>query len=141
MDAFDYWYSKILKRELGSADPAKAVEEANFRHCWSAAQSAPHSRVVVRVGLTEEAMSLCQDMRERYMCWGEIAKALGVHESTLRRAWKRSGRTMQYRLMQEVHKMYMARVPWKTIAREMNMGRTSVCERYARWVAMQKQKA
>lgn len=141
MSGFDHWYVNILKRELGSYDPEKARIEAEFRHCWSAAQSAPHSRIVVRFGITEEAMEICQGMRERYMPWVEIAKALGVHDSTLRRAWKRSGRTMKYLIMQRTHELYMARTPWKVIAREVDMQIDSLQDRYAHWRAKQKQKA
>lgn len=130
---FNYWYANILKRELGSADPAKAVIEAEFRHCWSAAQSAPHSKVVIRAGITEEGMNICQGMRDRYMPWADIAKALGVNESTLRRAWKKTGRTRSEAPMLKIHEMYMARIPWKVIAREMDMSRCTAMERYKTW--------
>lgn len=133
MSDFNYWYSRILKRELGSSDPEKARIEAEFRHCWSAAQSAPHSRVVVRCGITEEAMQICQEMRENYHPWTDIAKALGVDESTLRRAWKRTGRTMQYVLMKQVHELYMQRMQWKLIARAVDMNVRTLQERYYKW--------
>lgn len=141
MSDFNYWYSRILKRELGSSDPAKARAEAEFRHCWSAAQSAPHSRVVVRCGLTEEAMQICQEMREDYQPWLAIAKSLGVDESTLRRAWKRSGRTMQYTQMKRIHALYMQRMPWKLIAREVDMNMRTMQERYYKWAKENEQTA
>lgn len=141
MDNFNHWYSRILKRELGSADPEKARIEAEFRHCWSAAQSAPHSRVVVRCGLTEEAMEICQEMREQYKSWHEVACSLGVDESTLRRAWKRTGRTMQYTVMRQVHELYIQRLPWKLIARATGMSLRTLQERYYKWVKEKEQSA
>lgn len=141
MGDFNYWYSRILKRELGSSDPVKARAEAEFRHCWTAAQSAPHSRVVVRCGLTEEAMEICQGMREDYQTWHSIACALGVDESTLRRAWKRTGRTMQYAQMKRVHELYTQRMQWKLIARAVDMSIRTLQGRYYEWVKTNKQSA